>query len=88
MYFYHIYEVLFMKVRDDFLLYNNKDINQNVLLSAKSKRRMRKSKSDNTLKSYGVRPTSSLPCPASQRILSTTSMIWQTMPRPIRFLAG
>ena len=43
-----------MKVRDDFLLYNNKDINQNVLLSAKSKRRMRKSKSDNTLKSYSA----------------------------------
>lgn len=43
-----------MNVRDDFLLYNNKEINKNVLLSAKSKRRMRKSKSDNTLKSYAA----------------------------------
>lgn len=43
-----------MRIRDDFLLYNNKDINKNVLLSAKSKRRMRKSKSDNTLKSYAA----------------------------------
>lgn len=33
-----------MNVRDDFLLYNNKEINKNVLLSAKSKWRMRKSK--------------------------------------------
>lgn len=43
-----------MNVRDDFLLYNNKEINKNVLLSAKSKRRMKKSKSDNTLKSYAA----------------------------------
>ncbi len=43
-----------MNVRDDFLLYNNKEINKNVLLSAKSKRRMQKSKSSNTLKSYAA----------------------------------
>lgn len=43
-----------MKVRNDFLLYNNKEINKNVLLTDKSKRRMRKSKSDNTLKSYSA----------------------------------
>lgn len=46
--------VIKMNVRDDFLLYNNDSINQNVLLSAKSKRRMKKSKSDNTLKSYAA----------------------------------
>lgn len=43
-----------MNVRDDFLLYNNDSINENVLLSAKSKRRMQKSKSSNTLKSYAA----------------------------------
>ena len=43
-----------MNIRDDFLLYDNKEINKNVLLSAKSKRRMKKAKSDNTLKSYSA----------------------------------
>lgn len=43
-----------MNIREDFLLYDNKEINKNVLLSAKSKRRMQKSKSDNTLKSYAA----------------------------------
>ena len=43
-----------MTVRDDFLLYKNADISKNIKLSAKSKRRMQKSKSDNTLKSYSA----------------------------------
>ncbi len=41
-----------MNIREDFLLYDNDNINQNTHLSAKSKRRMHKSKADNTLKSY------------------------------------
>ena len=45
-------QVINVNVRKDFLLYDNKEINHNVLLSAKSKRRMKKAKSDNTLKSY------------------------------------
>jgi len=45
---------LLMNIRDDFLLYKNDNISQNVKLSAKSKRRMRKSKADNTLKSYSA----------------------------------
>lgn len=43
-----------MNVRQDFLLYKNDSINQNVKLTAKSKRRMSKSKSSNTLKSYSA----------------------------------
>lgn len=43
-----------MNVRDDFFLYKNDNINKNIKLSAKSKRRMNKSKADNTLKSYSA----------------------------------
>lgn len=43
-----------MNVRQDFLLYKNDSINHNVKLTAKSKRRMSKSKSSNTLKSYSA----------------------------------
>lgn len=41
-----------MQVRKDFYLAKNANIQQNSLLSAKSKRRLQKSKADNTLKSY------------------------------------
>ena len=41
-----------MDVRDDFLLAKNQQVEQNEKLSAKSKRRMQKSKSFNTIKSY------------------------------------
>ena len=41
-----------MDVRDDFLLAKNQNVEQNEKLSAKSKRRMQKSKSFNTIKSY------------------------------------
>lgn len=43
-----------MNVRDDFFLFKNDNINKNIKLSAKSKRRMNKSKADNTLKSYSA----------------------------------
>ncbi len=43
-----------MNVRDDFFLCKNDNINKNIKLSAKSKRRMNKSKADNTLKSYSA----------------------------------
>ena len=41
-----------MNVRDDFLLAKNQKVEQNEKLSVKSKRRMQKSKSFNTIKSY------------------------------------
>ncbi len=43
-----------MNVRDDFYLYKNDKISQNAKLTSKSKRRMNKSKADNTLKSYSA----------------------------------
>ncbi len=62
-----------MTERKDFFLYENDNISNNAKLSTKSKRRMSKSKSDNTLKSYAadwkdfaywceVHQVSSLPC--------------------------
>lgn len=43
-----------MNVRDDFYLVDNEQINSNVILTAKSKLRMQKSKADNTIKSYSA----------------------------------
>ena len=43
-----------MTERDDFILGSNSATEENTLLSAKSRRRMQKSKADNTLKSYAA----------------------------------
>ena len=42
-----------MDPKDSFLLKDNKDIKENSRLSAKAKRRMGKSKADNTIRAYG-----------------------------------
>ena len=41
-----------MKSKDNFMLINNQEIANNTLLSIKSKRRLSKSKADNTIKAY------------------------------------
>lgn len=62
-----------MNIREDFYLIDNDVINNNDILTAKSKRRMQKSKADNTIKSYSadwndfadwceVKKVSALPC--------------------------
>ena len=81
---------LLMDVRDDFLLARNEVVEQNEKLSAKSKRRLQKSKAFNTIKSYAsdwndfASTTKSLPCPQRRRPSSTISTTWRTMRRRTR----